>query len=69
MDPANLMTKYSSSEIIDAHGRRLGADFKTGRAATAPIPSGWLAYWQLGGNEVEDPEENWLLGIQQIFEH
>ena len=67
INPADLMTKYLTSEVITAHSGRLSADFKRGRADVAPNLNGVLAYWQMNQSEEENSEEEWLTEMQQTM--
>ena len=58
INPADLMTKYLTAEVIAAHSERLGGDFKKGRAEVAPKINGVLAYWQVDQSEGEENSEN-----------
>ena len=68
-NPADLMTKYLSQEVIEKHCSSLGVEFPGGRALTAPALHNILitrALWQREEEEEsEDQDEDGMLRQMQ----
>ena len=69
-NPADLMTKHLSADMIERHSAKLSASWPGGRADKAPNLSLFItrATWEEEEpeSEEEQPEENWLDRVQDV---